>query len=80
MKNYADIIYTANIKSVLIDTLDRKQNGTYHGLETVNGLKMALEYLDSVNAEQLTEQQLKHVIRLSIYRGRQTDYRALTTA
>ena len=80
MKNYADISYTANIKSVLTNTLDRKLNGTYYGYETVNGLKMALEYLNSIDAEQLTEQQLKHVTRLSTYRGRQTDYRILTTA
>lgn len=79
MENYADISYKANIKSVLTNTLDRKLNGEYYGYETVNGLKMALEYLDSINAERLTEQQLKRAIRLSNYRGKQTDYRVLTS-
>lgn len=78
--NYGDISFTANIKSVLTNTLERKLNGPYYGLETINGLKMALEYLESVNVEQLTELQLKHAIRLSRYRGKETNYRTLTTA
>lgn len=80
MTNYADIKYTANIKSVMVNTLERKASGNYHGTETVNGLKMAIAYIDSVNAEMLTEQQLKHVARLASYRGKATDYRALHTA
>ena len=78
--NGADISYTVNIKYAFENTLERKQSGKDNGRETINCLKMAIAYLDSVNAETLTEQQIKHVIRLAHYRGTETDYRALQTA
>lgn len=80
MRNGADIAYRENIKLTLVNTLDRKQRGADHGRETVNGLKMAIAYLDSVKADILTERQLWHTIRLANYRGKETDYRALHTA
>lgn len=80
MTNYADIQFTANLKSVMANTLERKASGTYYGRETENGLKMAIAYLDSIDAEMLTDQQLRHAVRLSNYRGKATDYRALHTA
>ena len=79
MTNYADIAYTANIKFVFENDLERIQNGTHHGRETENGLKMALDYLNNTTAEKLTESELTHVIRLSMYRGKQTDYRNMMT-
>lgn len=80
MTNGADIRYKANIKSVFSNDLQRIQNGTHYGRETENGLRMAIAYIDSVNAETLTEQQIKHAVRLASYRGKETDYRALHTA
>lgn len=57
--------------------LRRIQNGEYHGKETVNGLKMAIAYIDSI--DKLTERELKHVVRLAGYRGAETDYKRLKT-
>ena len=79
MTNYADIAYTANIKSVITHDIERIHNGTHHGRETENGLKMALDYLNNTTAEKLTENELKHVVRLTTYRGRETDYRNMKT-
>ena len=77
MKNGADISYKANISFVFKNDLQRKQNGTHHGRETENGLRMAIAYIDSIEAETLTENELKHAIRLSTFRGTETDYRAI---
>lgn len=79
MTNYADIAYTANIKSVFENDLERIYNGTHHGRETENGLKMALDYLNNTDAEKLTESELRHVVRLSTYRGTETNYRNMKT-
>lgn len=80
MKNGADIAYRENIRLTLANTLERKQRGTDHGRETENGLKMAIAYLDSVKVDILTERQLYHAVRLAHYRGKETDYRTITTA
>lgn len=77
--NKADISYKANIKSVCENTLKRKQNGTYFGNETKNGLRMAIAYIDSIAGESLTESELKHAVRLTTYRGAETDYSRLRT-
>lgn len=80
MENGASINYTENLKSVFESTLSRKLNGTDFGRETVNGLKMAIAYLNSLTESQLTDQQLRHALRLAYYRGLETDYRVLKTA
>lgn len=80
MKNGADISYKENIKSVMMNTLERVNKGTNNGRETKNGLEMAIEYLNNFENDILTEIELKHVIRLSTYRGTATDYRAIKTA
>lgn len=77
--NYADISYKSSFKSVCINMLERLQSGKYHGRETENGLKMAIEYLDSIEAGKLSETKLKHVERLTAYRGTITDYRNFKT-
>ena len=80
MRNGADIAYRENIRLVFTNTLDRKKRGAHFGRETENGLKMAIAYLDSLKVDILTEMQLYHCIRIAHYRGRETDYRAITTA
>lgn len=80
MRNAADIAYRENIRLTLANTLERKQRGADFGRETVNGLKMAIAYLDNEKADILNERQLYHVVRLAHYRGKETDYRAITTA
>ena len=80
MRNAADIAYRENIRLTLANEFERKQRGAYFGRETENGLQMAIAYLDSLKADILTEGQLYHCIRLSHYRGKETDYRAITTA
>lgn len=80
MRNAADIQYRYNLMSVFANTFDRIQAGTYYGRETENGLNMALSYLNSLSSEYLTDSELKHAIRLSTYRGAQTDYRKMRTA
>lgn len=80
MRNAADIAYRENIRLTLANTLDRKQRGADFGRETANGLKMAIAYLDSLKADILNERQLYHCVRLAHYRGKETDYRAITTA
>lgn len=77
--NKADISYKANMKSVCVNMLNRKQNGTYYGNETENGLRMAIAYIDSIEGESFTESELKHAVRLTTYRGAVTDYRRLRT-
>lgn len=64
---------------VLNNTYNRMVNGQYHGRETENGVKLAIEYLNNERAETLTEQQISHVCRLTCYRGRVTEYKLLTT-
>lgn len=80
MKNGADIAYRENIRLALANTLERKQRGAYFGKETANGLKMAIAYLDGLKVDILNERQLYHCVRLANYRGKETDYRAITTA
>lgn len=80
MRNGADIAYRENIRLEMSNTLDRMQRGTYHGRETANGMKMAIAYLDSEKGDILTAGQLYHAVRLAHYRGKATDYRAITTA
>jgi len=80
MRNAADIAYRENIRLTLANELERKQRGAHFGKETANGLKMAIAYLDSLKVDILTESQLYHCIRLAHYRGKETDYRAITTA
>lgn len=80
MRNGADIAYRENIRLTLANELERKQRGAHFGKETENGLKMAIAYLDSLKVDILTEMQLYHCIRLAHYRGKATDYRAITTA
>ncbi|MCX4257517.1 MAG: hypothetical protein OSJ54_11435 [Oscillospiraceae bacterium] len=77
--NYADISYKANIKSVCVDMLRRKQEGKFYGTETVNGLKMAIAYIDSIEGDKLTERELNNATWLSDYRGAETDYTRLIT-
>lgn len=66
-ENGADIAYTANLRDVYENTLSRMERGEYYGSETETGLKMALEYLQTM-PEVMTEEQLKHAVRLSTYR------------
>lgn len=80
MRNGADIAYRENIRLVFQNDLERMQRGTHRGRETANGVKMAIAYLDSLKVDILSEMQLYHVIRLAHYRGKETDYRAITTA
>ena len=80
MKNGADIAYRENIRLTLANTLERMQNGTYHGKETAQGLTMAIAYLDSVKGDILNERELYHAVRLAHYRGKETDYRKIVTA
>ena len=79
MKNAADIAYRENIRLEMANTLDRMQRGAYFGKETARGVKMTIDYLDSLTADELNEAQLYHAVRLAHYRGREIDYRAIIT-
>lgn len=80
MRNAADIQYRANLIFVFKNTLNALTAGTHYGRETQNGLTMALDFLNSLSGDILTDRELRHAIRLSTYRGRNTDYRAMYTA
>lgn len=77
MKNGADIAYRENIRLTLANTLEKKQRGADFSKYTVNGLKMAIAYLDSIKDDILNERQLFQAVRLAHYRGKKTDYRSL---
>lgn len=77
MKNSLDIHYKHNLAQVFKSSLESIEGGVYYGNETANGLKMAIDYLDSLMHEYLTEKEMRHVLRISTYRGSITDYREL---
>ena len=66
--NGADIQYKENLKWTMENTLERMQSGNYHGRETENGVKVAIEYINGIQSEILTEEQLKKAIRFSMFR------------
>lgn len=65
---------------MLNNTYRTMKAGTYRGRETEAGVRMAIEYLEGLEAERLSEKEIKHVCRICYYRGRVTDHRMLTTA
>lgn len=78
--NFADVHYRRNIMRSFTNDLNKLKSGTpFYGRETENGLKMALEFLKSLKADWLSENELKHAVRLSMYRGQITDHKKLTT-
>ncbi len=70
-------------KNAFLGSLIRQHNnlvkGEHFGRETANGLKMAINFLGSVECDTLTEQQIGHACRLTTYRGPITDHRKLST-
>lgn len=65
---------------MLSNTYKTMVAGNYRGRETEAGVRMAIEYLEGLEAERLTEREIKHVCRICYYRGRVRDQRQLTTA
>lgn len=74
------IEFRLNLIFTLSNTLSAIKAKKYYGNETENGVEMALFYLNSLNTDYLSDQELRHALRLTMYRGKERNYQKLYTA
>lgn len=77
MNNGASINYTANFIFLCERTLENAAKAETElekrGIldrQTVQGIKWAIEFVNSLNVVRMSEKQLHHAIRLTYFRGR----------
>lgn len=75
--NAADISFTANFIELCENRLKRHAAATSEmakravlDRDTVQGLRWAIDFCKSLGREQMTEAELKHAVRLTMFRGR----------
>ena len=63
IENKANFLFTCR------NTLERMIAGNYHGRETRAGVMAAIRFVKSLDHDCMSEKELKHAIRLTMYRG-----------